>query len=280
MHEGEKTAYQKAMTRVGWLSTGRDKAARDLLKAVRESIEHNSLGIEIPFVFSNREPGEHEESDLFFNLVKDYRIPLICFSSQKFRPEQRRTDISQWRLAYDMEIMRRLEGLERDICVLAGYMLIIGEEMCRKYTMINLHPAAPDGPSGTWQEVIWQLIEQGASDTGVMMHVVTPELDKGPPLTYCRFPIRGGLFDKHWDEIGKTTVGKVRREEGENAELFAAIRSHGLAREFPLIIGTLRAFSEGKVRIEKGIVTDSQCKPIQGYDLTQEIESAVRREYL
>jgi phosphoribosylglycinamide formyltransferase-1 len=46
--------------------------------------------------------------------------------------------------------------------------------------MINLHPAAPGGPTGTWQEVIWQLIEGRAVETGVMMHLVTPELDRGP----------------------------------------------------------------------------------------------------
>ena len=67
--------------------------------------------------------------------------------------------------------------------------------------MINLHPAAPGGPAGTWQEVIWQLIEGDAMETGVMMHLVTSELDKGPPVTYCTFPIRDTPCDRHWTEI-------------------------------------------------------------------------------
>jgi len=46
--------------------------------------------------------------------------------------------------------------------LLAGYMLVVGDVMCKKFDMINLHPAAPDGPAGTWQEVIWQLIKEKA----------------------------------------------------------------------------------------------------------------------
>jgi folate-dependent phosphoribosylglycinamide formyltransferase PurN len=62
--------------------------------------------------------------------------------------------------------MERLTGFNPDINVLAGYMLIVGAEMCQRYDMINLHPAIPGGPKGTWREVIWKLIETGASETG------------------------------------------------------------------------------------------------------------------
>ena len=48
---------------------------------------------------------------------------------------------------------------------------------------------------GTWQEVIWQLIENDASKTGVMIHLVTPELDKGPPITFYTYLIREESFD-------------------------------------------------------------------------------------
>ena len=67
--------------------------------------------------------------------------------------------------------------------------------------MINLHPAAPGGPAGTWQEVIWQLIGNEAEETGVMMHMVTPKLDKGPPVAYCTFQIRGEPFDRYWFDV-------------------------------------------------------------------------------
>jgi len=171
------------MYQLGWFSTGRDRAARDLLQVVNSSIKQSEIKAEIAFVFSNREPGESEESDLFLRQVEDEHIPLICFSYQKFKSKIGIPNAGQegalppWRLEYDREVMNRLQGFHPDLCVLAGYMLIVGKEMCQRYNMINLHPAAPGGPTGTWQEVIWQLIDNEAEETGVMMHLGTPELD-------------------------------------------------------------------------------------------------------
>lgn len=258
------------MYQIGWFSTGRDKAAQELLVTVKDSIEQGQIKAEISFVFSNREPGEADESDFFFRLVKDYGIPLICFSHRKFPAQKGRQ--TQWRLEYDRQVMKLLRSFNPALCVLAGYMLIVGEEMCQKYSMINLHPAAPGGPSGTWQEVIRKLMESKARHSGVMMHLVTPELDKGPVVTYCTFPIRGKPFDRLWEEIENRSVPQLRAREGEDNPLFRLIRQHGLAREFPLIVATLKAFSEGSVKIETGKVVDAQGKPIPGYDLTREIE--------
>ncbi len=272
------------MYQLGWFSTGRDKAARDLLQVVNNSIKQSEIEAEIAFVFSNREPGESEESDLFFKLVEDYHIPLICFSYQKFKVSKGAPITGQagalplWRLDYDRGVMNRLQDFHPDLCVLAGYMLITGREMCQRYDMINLHPAAPGGPTGTWQEVIWQLIDNKAQETGVMMHLVTPELDKGPPVTYCTFPIRGKPFDRYWDEIERHPSSEVKKKEDENNLLFKLIRQHGLAREFPLIISTLKAFSQGRIKITAGKkLIDSEGRPINGYNLTDEINEQIKR---
>jgi len=267
----------------GWFSTGRDKAARDLLEAVNTSIKLGEIRAEIAFVFCNREPGESQESDLFLKLVGDYHIPLICFSYRKFEAgkgapitDQTRS-LPLWRLDYDREVMNRLQDFHPDLCVLAGYMLIVGKEMCHKYNMINLHPAAPGGPTGTWQEVIWQLINSQAQEAGVMMHLVTPELDKGPPVTYCTFPIRGKPFDKYWKEIKGYSLEEIKRGQGEDNPLFRLIRQQGLAREFPIIISTLKAFSQSKIEItaDKKVV-DSEGNPIKGYNMSDEINELVK----
>ncbi len=269
---------------LGWFSTGRDEAARDLLKAVNSSIKLGEIKAEIAFVFCNCEPGESEESDLFLKLAEDYHVPLICFSYQKFKTGKVIPITSQegalplWRFDYDREVMNRLQGFHPDLCVLAGYMLIVSEEMCQRYNMINLHPAAPGGPKGTWQEVIWQLIDSKTQETGVMMHLVTPELDKGPPVTYCTFPIRGKPFDRYWEEIEKLSLTSPKRHNEENP-LFKLIRKHELAREFPLIISTLKAFSQGKVKIMTGKVVDVEGKPINGYNLTDEINELLEGAY-
>ena len=271
------------MYQLGWFSTGRDKAARDLLKTVNSSIKQGEIEAEIAFVFSNREPGESEESDLFFKLVEDYHIPLICFSYQGFIASKGVSATGQtealpsWRLDYDGEVMNRLQDFHSDLCVLAGYMLIVGREMCRRYNMINLHPAVPGGPTGTWQEVIWQLIDNKAQETGVMMHLVTPELDRGAVVTYCTFPIRGKSFDRYWDEIERHPLSEIKKGEGENNPLFKLIRQNGLAREFPLTISTLKAFSQGKIKITASKkVIDSEGRPVSGYNLTGEINGLVK----
>jgi len=260
------------MYQLGWFSTGRDKAARDLLTVAQRSIALGETRAEITFVFCNREPGESKESDLFHKLVESYGLPLICFSYRRFKADKG----AEWRLDYDREVMNRLQGFDADLCVLAGYMLIVGEEMCQRYNMINLHPAAPGGPKGSWQEVIWQLIDNQAEETGVMMHLVTPELDEGPPVAYCTFSIRGELFDKYWREIKGLPMAEIKQRQGEDNRLFRLIRKHGLAREFPLIISTLKAFSQGKVRIEKEKVVDADGKPINGYNLTNEIDKQIK----
>ena len=261
--------------RLGWFSTGRDKAARDLLTVAQRSIALGEIKAEITFVFCNRQYGEAKESDLFLKLVESYGLPLVCFSSKDFGTTHPRLS-TEWRLGYDREVMKRLKGFDADLGVLAGYMLIVGAEMCQNYNMINLHPAAPGGPKGTWQEVIWQLIEARAEATGVMMHLVTPELDEGPPVTYCTFAIRGKPFDKYWREIEGKPLEEIKKTEGENNRLFKTIRRHGLAREFPLIIATLKAFSQGRVKIEGSKVANADGKPIKGYNLTEEIDKMVR----
>ena len=270
------------MYQIGWFSSGRDEAARDLLKAAQGSIRQGEIKAKIAFVFLSCESGEAAESDLFIKQVRSYQIPLVSFSYQKFRAAQgaddkrHRDSLPEWRLDYDRQVMSRLKDFRPDLGVLAGYMLIVGREMCSRYNMINLHPAAPGGPAGTWQEVIYQLIDEGATETGVMMHLVTPELDKGPVVTYCTFPIRGEPFDCCWQEIEGKTMAEVKVEEDENNVLFKLIRKHGLTREFPLIITTLNAFSQGKVKVINGRIVDHQGKPNNGYDLTGEINQLIK----
>ena len=270
------------MYQLGWFSTGRGKGSRGLLRAVRDSLKSGELEAEIAFVFCSRDRGETEATDVFLQMVADYHIPLVTFSYRRYQREKairsagRKETPPSWRLDYDREVMARLRSFQPDLCVLAGYMLVVGKEMCRKYDMLNLHPAAPGGPAGTWQEVIWQLIETDAKETGVMMHLVTPELDKGPVVACCTFPIRGEPFDRYWHEIEGCPVEQIKREQGEENPLFKAIRQHGVIRELPLIIATIKAFSRGEVRItpDKQVI-DAGGNRLKGYNLTEEINKEV-----
>jgi folate-dependent phosphoribosylglycinamide formyltransferase PurN len=238
---------------IGWFSTGRDKAARQLLQAVQDSINTGHINGKISFVFSNREAGQTKESDLFFELVRTYNTPLICLSHKKFKTagkEQER------RTKYDREVSNKIASFACDLCVLAGYMLIVSQVLCQQHYMINLHPAPPGGPVGSWQDVIWALIDTKADTAGVIMHLVTPELDKGPVVTYCLFSIKGEPFAEYWRKDDRNT-------------LFRLIRHHELAREFPLITLTLQSLGRGEVSIKNRRVIDAQGKSISGYNLTR-----------
>ena len=269
------------MYKVGWFSTGRGGGSLRLLQAVWDSMQRSDLKVTIPFVFSNREPGEAEGSDIFLQQVKEYGIPLVCFSSRNFEAKTGERFSPEWRLEYDREVIKRLSHYHANLIILAGYMLVLGSEMCQKYTMINLHPAQPGGYKGMWQNIIWQLIEERQSHGGIMMHLVIPELDAGPPVTYCTYSIRGGPFDVYWQELEYSSLQKIRQEQGDNYLLFRLIRQNGLARELPLIITTIKAFSEGKVRVDRDcqLVIDSSGNPISGYDLSNEINKILPEEF-
>jgi folate-dependent phosphoribosylglycinamide formyltransferase PurN len=223
------------------------------LRFVQDRIKDGLLDARIKFVFSNREPGEAEGSDQFFRLVGDYGLPLLNLSSSKFR-RARGGRFADLRDDYDQEVMDLLDPYKPDICVLAGYMLIVGGTMCRRYSLLNLHPALPDGPTGTWQEVVWRLIESRASKTGAMVHMATEEVDRGPVISYCTVPLTGEGFDHHWQALAETDLERVKESLGEEFELFQAIRQAGYRREPYLVFETLKAVAEGRVAIRDGKV--------------------------
>ncbi len=269
--------------KIGWFSTGRGAGSRGMLQATHDAIKSGMLNAEIEFVFCSREYGETEPTDQYLNMVKEFGIPLVCYSYQKYRVKRNMPNpdpnapLPQWRIDYDNDVLKMLKPYHPDLVVLAGFMLITTPVMCDKYEIINLHPAAPGGPAGTWQQVIWKLIEQKANMQGIKMHVAIPELDAGPTATYCTFSIRGKPFDALWKEIEGRTVEDIKGKEGVENALFKKIREHGAVREVPLILATLKTFSEGKIKITKDRqVVDAAGRFIKGYDLTQEIDEAVK----
>ena len=72
-----------------------------------------------------------------------------------------------------------------------------------------------------------------------------------------------------------SSLADIKKEQGENNELFRLIRQHGLARELPLIVLTLKTLCENKVQIDAGKIYDSQGKQIRGYDLSLQVNRMV-----
>jgi len=276
--------------RIGLFTSAWDEVAWKLVKEVHQNIQNGTIpNSEIVFVFCSREEGETHYGDLLIQNVRQLGVPLITFSSLRFKPELRRKGreaekkgdtsvINTWRFEHDREVSKLL--CPTDLDVLLGYMWVVGGEMCRRRTMINLHPALPDGPKGTYREVIWQLIKERASRTGIMIHLVTGVLDMGPPITYCSFPIRGGTLELLWrdleERLKKESVEEISQKEGEDNSLFKLIRAEGVKREFPMIIQTIKLLAERRIRIKDGKVVDSDGRVLEGgYDLTREIDAIV-----
>jgi folate-dependent phosphoribosylglycinamide formyltransferase PurN len=267
--------------RIGWFATGRGEGSQKLLRAAIEAIREGRLDAEIPFVFSNRERGHFEATDTFFDQVESYGIPLITLSDTRFRKEhggevaKKGEPLPAWRTEYDAAVVELLRAHEYDIGMLAGYMLIGTAPLVEHRPLLNLHPAAPDGPAGTWQDVTWQLIGAHADHSGVRIHLGTLELDAGPIVTYCTYPLRGASIDLLWRAIEQRGVDEVRATDGESSPLFQEMRRRGAARELPLVVETLRAFADGRLRLDAGRVMAGETKIVGGYDLTPEIESAL-----
>ncbi len=270
---------------VGWFSTGRDAAARNLLRAVYE--KRHELGVYIPFVFCNYNRGEgagdrdYADRREFFDLVDDYGIPLVAVPWKPFAGQYG----TKWRDAYGKAIESALRGLPDNLDVLAGFMLWVPDNVCQERKMLNLHPALPDGPKGTWQQVIWQLMEEDAKETGIMFHRVTKDLDRGPPVTFSRFPVRGVPYDRHWQDYrgqrSSLTLEQMKEKYPDESfprgshPLFRTIREQGEKREIPGLIYTIGEFANGNIRFYGDAVISRSRALEKGYDITDLVEEEI-----
>jgi phosphoribosylglycinamide formyltransferase-1 len=280
--------------RIGWLSSGRDAAARTLLAEVVGRARRDGIDLDIAVVFCDRERGERAESDAFLDLARDLGLTTATMSSAASWGawRARRDDLDRsrlpnkaalreaWRLAFHDDVAGLLDSSGVELLVLAGYMLIASPDMCSHFAMLNLHPALPGGPQGTWQEVIWRLLADEAQETGAMVHLATAELDCGPVVAYCSFPIVGLRYDRLWHAFRKQRdalgLDGVAAAEGERQPLFAEIRRQGERREIPLLYHVVREFALEHLVVRDGeIVGVTVEAPLE---LTAEVDAELVSE--
>ena len=96
---------------------------------------------------------------------------------------------------FESDLCDALASYEPDLIVLAGWMHIMGKRVLDQYSsmMINLHPALPNTFVGTHCiEKAWgEYVNGKITETGVMVHWVTSDLDKGDCIQSLRIPIHG-----------------------------------------------------------------------------------------
>lgn len=248
--------------RIAWLTTGRGPGSLGALETLAAAID-GGLPVELAVAFCNRERGEFAATDRLLDLLDGRGVPLETLSSVRFRKarggERSRpgAPLPAWRRAFDEAAAERLAAHRFDLAVMFGYMLIATEALHGRFPIVNDHPALPDGPTGTYQRVISELIATGARESGCMYHLVTGDLDRGPALSYCRYAIPAGPAVSVPPDAG--------RAELEAAPRYAEIRALGVARERPLLVETLRAIQAGRLAVP----------PERSLDLTGEVEAAL-----
>lgn len=231
--------------RIGWYTT-RGRSSRAMFEAVRDAIAAGALDAEFAYVFSNRDPGDDPITDAFFDLVRSEGIPLLTLGSVAFRKahggerSKPGEPLPAWREAYDREVARLVDQHPADLGVLAGYMLIFTPDFANTHPLVNLHPALPGGPIGTYTEVIRELIRSGASESGVMLNVAIPEVDMGPVVAFARYALPGDI------ERPSPTAPD---EALDASALFEAVRAAQVHHEAPFLVAALQSLADGRASL-------------------------------
>jgi phosphoribosylglycinamide formyltransferase 1 len=253
--------------RIAWLTTGRGPGSYGALEYAFAAIDRG-LPIEIAVVFLNRERGEAEPTNRLIGMAEARAVPVETLSSVAFRKarggklSRPGEPLQPWRLEYDQAVANILATHDFQLGVMFGYMLIATEPLFSRFRFINDHPALPDGPVGTYQEVIAELIRTGARESGCMMNMVTGDVDRGPAVSFCRYPIRDAADEELWLNPPSASAPL---SEVQESPLFAEIRQRGVQRERPFLVETLRAIAEGHL----------QVPPLAPVDLTASVEASV-----
>jgi phosphoribosylglycinamide formyltransferase-1 len=134
------------------------------LQALIDFSKNNGLSGEIVLVFSNK------SSAFALQRARNNGIKAVFLDPAQFK--------TRWE--FDKRIAGILEEEKIDLVVLAGYMLLIGQNIVKKFKnrIINIHPALLPSFKGT--HAIKDAFEYGVKVTGVTVHFVDEGLDSGP----------------------------------------------------------------------------------------------------
>ncbi|TPX35350.1 hypothetical protein SmJEL517_g02268 [Synchytrium microbalum] len=135
------------------------------------------------------------------------KIPTLVFTLKPYR------DAGKSRPEYDADLAAEIKKLvpAPDVVVLAGFMHILSEAFLNAFaTVINLHPALPgqfDGANAIQRA--FDAFKLGEiKHSGVMVHRVIPEVDRGAPLLTREVPI----LDTDTLESFETRMHQVEHE--------------------------------------------------------------------
>ena len=137
----------------------------------------------------------------FDNLARERVAKVVLVASNRpdspalLRAATASIDIATFGAGDDgSELLALLDKFRVDLVVLAGYLKRIPPKVIAEYTgrIINIHPAllpAFGGEGMYGARVHEAVIASGAEETGVTVHVVNDEYDRGPIVAQWRVPV-------------------------------------------------------------------------------------------
>ncbi len=164
------------------------------LEKIIETEKLGQLNATISVVISNR------KNAYILERAKTYNIPSVYISHK-----------NKTRNAFDSEVSNILDKYQIDLILLIGFMRILSEDFCRRwsYKILNVHPSLlPKYSGGMDSNVHEEVLKNNETETGCTIHYVTEEVDGGPILIQKRCLIGE-------NETPKTLKSKVQQLEGE-----------------------------------------------------------------
>lgn len=142
-------------------------------EAIYKAIKAGKLNAEVTVVISNKPEAKVITS------AAEKKLPTAAVRPKDF----------DCRADYEEKISAIIDQSGAEIIVLAGYMLILGEEFIGKYEnrIVNIHPALL--PSFPGLDVQQKAIDYGVKFSGCTIHFVDEGTDTGPIIMQRVVPV-------------------------------------------------------------------------------------------
>lgn len=175
------------------------------LQAIIDAIKEGRLDAEIKIVISNTEKA--------YAIERAKKAGINHYVLHDYTDEN--------------ELYQKLKENDVDLIVLAGYLKLLPQNIVREYIVINTHPALLPkyGGKGMYgMNVHRAVVENHEKETGVTLHFVNEEYDKGKIIAQTKVKV----YDTDTAEDVSRRVQKAEKRQ---------------------LITVLNKFSEGKIDI-------------------------------
>lgn len=152
------------------------------LQAIMDAIDNGTItNTKISVVISNN-PGVYA-----LERAKNHGVEAVCISPRDYETRE----------AFNEDFLRQLDSYQVDLVVLAGFLVVIPEQMIQKYRnrIINIHPSLIPSFCGKGYyglKVHEGALARGVRVTGATVHFVDEETDTGPIILQKAVEIKEG----------------------------------------------------------------------------------------